>query len=131
MMIKINHIKNGVMPLNTAFIAVSPPHQTDLTNSWRTKREVTMYDPNLKLREHAYMKNSDLTTWPDMVRQNRDADVDPRLYKVHHESLVFPLVAGLAGGLLRLLRGLLSLPGRLMRHKQNKLPMERHLPAGQ
>jgi len=132
----ISGVKDEVMSLNNLFIAlVSSPLQTeltiapDLTNIWRTKREVTMYDPNLKLGELRYLNDSNVKTWQDAVRQNRDADVDPRLYKVHHENLLFSLVASLASGLLHLLMSLLSLPVRLMRHKRDDLPLERHLPA--
>ena len=102
----------------------------DLKRALRTKREVTMDDPNLKLRDPMCLNKSDVKTWQDTVRQNPDLDVDPCLYKVHHESLVFPLVAGLAGGLFRLLLGLLSLPVRLMHRERGDLPLERHLPAG-
>jgi hypothetical protein len=88
-----------------------------------------MYDPNLKLRESTYMKNSNPTTWPDVVRQNCDSDVDLRLYKVHHENLVVSLVAGMVRGLLRMLSSLLHVPAILMHQERGKLPMKRHSPV--
>ena len=88
-----------------------------------------MYDPNTHLRERTFLDDPAPTTWQDVARQCRDYDVDPCLYKVHHESLVFSLVAGLTMGFFRLLSGLLSVPARLMHHKRDDLPLEHHLPA--
>jgi hypothetical protein len=89
-----------------------------------------MYDPNLKLRESTYMKNSNPTTWPDVVRQNRDLDVDLRLYKVHHESWLSVLAGVLAKGLGLFLSSLLRLPFRNTRHEargltQKQFPVDR------
>jgi hypothetical protein len=135
-MLTINHFRKSANPWEDLFrewvssmSLACLPRAPELSNLNKAKEEVAMYDPNLKLRERTYMKNSDPTAWPDMVRQNRDSDVDLRLYKVHHENLMVSLAASLAGGLLRLLSNLLHVPARLMRQERGNLPMERHSPV--
>ena len=136
-MLTINHFRKNANVWEDLFrewvssmSLVCLPRAPELSNSNKAREEVAMYDPNLKLREHAHMKNSDQTTWPDMVRQNRDVDVDDRLYHVHHENSTFSLVTSLVSGLLRLLLGLLHLPARMVQREPDVLPLERHLPAG-
>jgi hypothetical protein len=89
-----------------------------------------MYDPNSILNEHAKLNDQRPTTWPDVVRQNRDSDVDLRLYKVYHESWLSVLAGGVAKGLSLFLSSLLRLPVRNTRHEargltQKQFPVDR------
>ena len=136
-MLNINRLEKSAIPWEDLFhewvssmSLVFLPGAPNLFFSNRAKEEVAMNDPNLKLREFVYLKDSNTNTWQDMVRQNPDFDADPNLYKVHHESQVFPFVVSLATGLFHLMSGLLSLPFRMTHHERNDLHMERHLPAG-
>ena len=90
------------------------------------KQEVLMYDPNLQLREHAYLKDSKPTAWQDMVRQNRDSDVDLQAYKVYHENWLFLLVTSLVSGLGHLLSSLLHRSASRSRHRPGGVSFEEH-----
>lgn len=104
------------------------PRVPELSNLNITKEEVPMYDPNLKLRERTYTKNSNPTTWPDVVRQNRDSDVDLRLYKVHHENGLSLLAGGVAKGLGHFLSSLLHWLARQSRHEARGMT-QKHFPV--
>lgn len=60
-----------------------------------------MFDLSAPLRAHAFLRNKRPTTWPEMVAQNRDTDVDARLYKVHTTNRFSRLVASLSTRLHR------------------------------
>lgn len=67
-----------------------------------------MFDLYSQLREHAFLNDKPPTTWPEMVRQNRDRDVDPGLYMIHTKSLLSVLIAGLSAHFQRWQSNLLS-----------------------
>lgn len=67
-----------------------------------------MFDPRSHLRAHAFLHDKPPTTWQEMVRQNQDHDVDPRLYGIHTRSLLSMLIAGLSAHFGRWQSNLLS-----------------------
>ena len=81
-------------------------------------------------RSIAYSQPKTLPTWPDMVRQSREADNEIRLYGAFSESPLASFVASLSARFQRWQQTLWSQPVRRIRvHRHYYLPVKRHSPV--
>jgi hypothetical protein len=88
-----------------------------------------MFDPYSELRSNlraaAFLHPRTQTTWPDMVRQSRNEDIEVRLRRAYSEGFA----AGLMSRFLGWQSNLLHRPARQVQIDEQYLPLKRHFPV--
>ena len=92
-----------------------------------------MFDVYSHSTEHArlvaWMHPRTLPTWPDAVRQDRDADIDARLFKTSSENVLSLFAAGLSALVGRWWLSVRRRPAERSKVQAHYLPVEHRAPA--
>ena len=96
----------------------------------KAKQEASMFDVYSQCSAHTrsvgFSHPETLPTWPEMVRQNRDTEIEMRLFKVFSESPLSLFVANLAVHFQRWQQNLGRQPVKQPRVYRHYLPLKRH-----
>lgn len=79
-------------------------------------------------RNVAFLHSKNSPTWPDMVSQNRDTDIDVRLYKTSSESLISLFVASISARFHRWQLNLGNRPAKKVQIHTDYLPVKHQSP---